>query len=344
MKSLVAGWFSFDEVVATVGDLLARDVLCGWLDRAGIFYEVANAPLVGGGVDWRAVDPEGCDQVIFVCGPFGRRPLLEELVARFRGRPLVGVNLSMLEGEDAWDPFDLLLERDGGSGHTARPDLSFAAPTLPALAVTAVILAQPQAEYGTGLHGEAAAAIARLPDLRRTALFHTDTDLIDAERIRGAAEVTSLIARADAVTRRLHGMVLSLRQGVPAVAIDAIPGGAKVTRQAAAIGWPAVLRADELRDETLGEAWDFCLTDEARERAASAPSARGVSSASSSGASAGRWPRWVETMASAPAGRRPGPPGGRCARRPPCSRYRSRSARRRGRSGQRGAAGRARSA
>jgi len=166
-----------------------------------------------------------------VCGPFGRRPLLEELVERFRG-------------------------------------LSFAAPLQPALPVTAVLLAQPQDEYGDGLHGAAAEAIARLPDLRPTALFHTDTDLIDADRIRGAAEVTSLIARADAVvTTRLHGMVLSLRQGVPAVAIDAIPGGAKVTRQAAALGWPAALRADELSDEALGEAWDFCLTDEARERA-----------------------------------------------------------------------------
>jgi hypothetical protein len=107
--------------------------------------------------------------VIFVCGPFGRRPLLEELVERFRG-------------------------------------LSFAAPLQPALPVTAVLLAQPQAEYGGGLHGAAAEAIARLPDLRPTAPFHTDTDLIDADRIRGAGEATSLIARADDAPAR-HGPV-----------------------------------------------------------------------------------------------------------------------------------------
>jgi hypothetical protein len=268
VKSLVAGWFSFDEVVATVGDLLARDVLCAWLERAGVAYDVANAPLVGGGVDWRAVDPAAYGRVIFVCGPFGRRPLLEELVERFRGRPLVGVNLSMLEGEGAWDPFDLLLERDGGDGRPTRPDLAFLAPLPPELPATAVLLAQPQAEYGEGLHAAAAAAIARLPDLRPTALFHTDTDLLDADRVRGAAETTSLISRADVVvTTRLHGMVLALRQGIPAVAIDAIPGGAKVTRQAAALGWPAALRADELTDAALGEAWDWCRTDEARARA-----------------------------------------------------------------------------
>ncbi len=268
MKSLVAGWFSFDEVVATVGDLLARDVLCGWLDRAGIAYDVANAPLVGGGIDWRAADPADYDRVIFVCGPFGRRPLLEEFVERFGERPLVGINLSMLVGEGAWNPFELLVERDGGANDPARPDLSFVADLPSALSVTAVLLAHPQGEYPGGLHGAAAEAIARLPDLRPTALFHTDTDLLDADRVRSAAEVASLIARADVVvTTRLHGLVLALRQGVPAVAIDPIAGGAKLTRQAEAIGWPAALSAASLTDVALGEAFDFCLTPQARSRA-----------------------------------------------------------------------------
>ena len=268
MRILVAGWFSFDEVVATVGDLLARDVLCRWLDRAQLTYEVANAPLLGGGIDWRAADPAGYDRVIFVCGPFGRRPLLAEFVDRFGERPLVGVDLTMLEGEGAWNPFDLLFERDGEAKDRARPDLSFAAEPAPALAVTAVLLAHVQGEYPDGLHRAAAEGIARLPDVRPTALFHTDTDLLDADRVRSAAEVASLIARADVVvTTRLHGLVLALRQGVPAVAIDPIAGGAKVTRQAEAIGWPAVLSAASLSDEALGEAFDFCLTPEARSRA-----------------------------------------------------------------------------
>ncbi len=268
MKSLVAGWFSFDEVVATVGDLLARDVLCGWLDRARIAYEVANAPLVGGGIDWRTADPADYDRVIFVCGPFGRRPLPAQLVERFGGRPLVGVDLTMLEGEGAWNPFDLLFARDGVGSERGRPDLSFGAEPAPALTVAAVVLAQPQGEYAGGLHGAAGEAIARLPDLRPTALFYTDTDLLDADRVRSAAEVASLITRADVVvTTRLHGLVLALRQRVPAVAIDPIAGGAKLTRQAEAIGWPALVSADALTDQALGEAFDFCLRPEARSRA-----------------------------------------------------------------------------
>jgi exopolysaccharide biosynthesis predicted pyruvyltransferase EpsI len=50
--------------------------------------------------------------------------------------------------------------------------------------------------------------------------------------LRTAGEVESLIARMDVVlTTRLHGMVLALKNGVPAIAIDSVAGGAKVRRQ-----------------------------------------------------------------------------------------------------------------
>ena len=35
MKVLVTGWFSFVDGEATAGDLLAREVACGWLERDG---------------------------------------------------------------------------------------------------------------------------------------------------------------------------------------------------------------------------------------------------------------------------------------------------------------------
>lgn len=50
--------------------------------------------------------------------------------------------------------------------------------------------------------------------------------------------------RMDAVvTTRLHGMVFALKN-VPALAVDPIRGGAKILRQAEAIGWPVVFVAD----------------------------------------------------------------------------------------------------
>ena len=34
VRTLVAGWFSFEDMGATAGDLLARDVACSWLERS----------------------------------------------------------------------------------------------------------------------------------------------------------------------------------------------------------------------------------------------------------------------------------------------------------------------
>lgn len=71
MKTLVAGWFSFELMGATAGDLMACDLVCEWLKKAEHLYDVALAQPFQGGVDWRAVDPQDYSYVVFVCGPFG---------------------------------------------------------------------------------------------------------------------------------------------------------------------------------------------------------------------------------------------------------------------------------
>ena len=77
-----------------------------------------------------------------------------------------------------------------------------------------------------------------------------------------------MIARMDVVlTTRLHGLVLALKNGVPALAIDPIAGGAKIKRQAETVGWPIVYTPESLTDETLQQAFDYCLTEEARLKA-----------------------------------------------------------------------------
>ena len=70
MKVLVAGWFSFEQMGATAGDLMARDVACQWLREGGALYDVAHAQPFAGGVDWQTVDPDDYSHVVFVCGPF----------------------------------------------------------------------------------------------------------------------------------------------------------------------------------------------------------------------------------------------------------------------------------
>ncbi|MBA3363021.1 MAG: polysaccharide pyruvyl transferase family protein [Actinobacteria bacterium] len=259
----MGGWFSFSGVGATVGDLLAKDVVCEWLERADRTYDVALDVSYGAGVDWRTVDPSRYSEVIFVCGPFYRSDLLR----RFEGCRLIGVNLSMAEPIRDWNPFDLLLERD--SSEASHPDITFCASVdkVPVVGLTLL----PPAEAGTDLEAryrEASEAAVRLLERRGTARVTIDTGLGSGFGTTSPMIVTSLMTRMDAiVTTRLHGLVLALRGGVPALAIEPVPGGGKLARQGMVLGWPAVVQIDELTDAALDDALDFCLSQEGREKA-----------------------------------------------------------------------------
>jgi polysaccharide pyruvyl transferase WcaK-like protein len=93
-------------------------------------------------------------------------------------------------------------------------------------------------------------------------------------RIRNPDQFESLCARVDVLlTTRLHGMVLALKNGVPAIAIDAIRGGGKVLQQARAVGWSEAFPVESVSDEELSAALDRCLAPEARARALSCANA-----------------------------------------------------------------------
>lgn len=264
MRALLTGWFSFVDMGATAGDLLVRDLVREWLDEAGVSHDVAHAAPFGDGVRWEMVDPHAYTHLIFVCGPFGNGPPVDAMLDRFASCNLIGVDLSMLDPLDEWNPFELLLERD--SDRTSRPDFALIAPA-PLVPVVGIILIHPQPEYGErDLHQRANETIESVVAARACARLRIDTrlDLDNEAGLRTPAEVVALIAKADVVvTTRLHGLVLALRSGVPAVAVDPVAGGAKISRQAAALGWPWCFSAD-VNPTTLVAAIDVCLEPAAR--------------------------------------------------------------------------------
>ena len=136
----------------------------------------------------------------------------------------------------------------------------------PKIPVVGLVLVHPQKEYADPKHEAAHAAIDRLLSAANVSTVPIDTRLDDnTTGWRNAAQVESLIAKTDVVvTTRLHGTVLALKNGVPALVIDPIAGGAKIRRQCATIGWPLVFDADELDDAKLAEAFAYCLTKAAR--------------------------------------------------------------------------------
>jgi hypothetical protein len=267
VTALITGWFSFEQMGATAGDLLARDLACEWLQRAGYPYDVALAPPFHGGVNWRLADPGAYSHVVFVCGPFGNGEPLTMFLERFGGCRLVGLNLTMLESLETWNPFDLLLERD--SSATSRPDISFLSRrTL--VPVVGVVLIDTQPEYKErDAHEVASNAIRRLVASREMSAVLIDTRLdTNSTALRTTSEVESLIARMDVVlTTRVHGTVLALKNGVPPVVVDPVARGGKVRRQAETISWPVTLAADGLTDEALRQGFDYCLTEDARVKA-----------------------------------------------------------------------------
>src|SRR5436853_7033967 len=108
---------------ASAGDLMARDLACDWLNAAGYDVDVAVASPFPGNANWRTADPAVYSHVVFVCGPFGNGEPVTPFLERFKAVPLVGLDVTMLEPLESWNPFDLLLERD--SSRMARPDISF---------------------------------------------------------------------------------------------------------------------------------------------------------------------------------------------------------------------------
>lgn len=263
-RSLVAGWFSFPEMGATAGDVIARDLVASWLREAGRDVELAVAPPFADGIDWRTADPARFQELVLVCGPCGNGPPLTELLNRFAGSRLVGVDLSMLQPLGEWNPFDVLIERD--SDRASNPDVTLGAVLAP-VPVVGLVLVHPQPEYGDrGRHREVNAMLDRLLAGRDVAVVQIDTRLDEnATGLRSAAQVASLIARTDVVvTTRLHGAALALGHGVPPLVVDPVTGGAKVIAQARAVGWSAAHIVEEIDDAGLATSFDWCLSEEAR--------------------------------------------------------------------------------
>lgn len=283
MRVLVTGWFSFEDSEVTAGDLLARDTVVGWLREAGIAHETAVTSTFRqpGELDLATARPSRYSHLLFVCGPIAGAPV-EELFARFAACRCVAVGVSVTD-RTVGVPADWILARDttmdgagDSGGHDAvstapqLPDLSLASPTRQT-PVVAVIRAHPQPEYGDRHRlGYAHAAIDRLLVYADAAPVSVDTWLHPdlPEICSTPAQIESVLSRMDAVvTTRLHGLVLSLKTGVPALAVDPVAGGGKVSQQAAALDWPAVVRVDEMDDGELRDKFAWCLSAGARREA-----------------------------------------------------------------------------
>ncbi|MCW2744915.1 MAG: polysaccharide pyruvyl transferase [Mycobacterium sp.] len=259
-RVLVAGWSSVLHGEATAGDVLAAAAVCERLRAAGIAHDTAWSPamhlaygdpateplLAGALLD--AVDPRAYTHLVFVCGPLTGAPV-EELVAAFGHAQRIAVGVSVLDRDDpAVRGFHHVLARDA-PGAPPQRDLA-ARPPAAALPLVGVFLTPGQGEYtDRRRHGAVTTALGAWLARQRCARLELETRLDPRDwRLPATPEqVLATVGRLDAVvTTRLHGLVLALRAGVPAVAVDPVAGGGKVTAQARAWDWPALVGAEAL--------------------------------------------------------------------------------------------------
>lgn len=301
-RVLVAGWPSLRDGEATAGDVLAMEAVDAALGDAGVPRELAWSPVLRpDGLTLDAADPGDYSHLVFTCGPLSG-PGVSRLHRKFRGCRRIAIGVSVPDPADpAAAGFHVILPRDG-PGIPPAGDLSAAAPArrLSAvpdpdgkrdragnaggdavagrdLPVAGVVMVAGQAEYGgRGQHEHVAASLggwlrgcgcARIP-------LDTRLDPRDWRLCGTPAEFEAVIRRVDlVVTMRMHGLVLALTRGVPAIAVDPVAGGAKVSAQARAWRWPALLRPgpDGGLDPASLDRWrDWCLSPAGRAAAARA--------------------------------------------------------------------------
>ncbi len=261
--ALVAGWFSFSDGHATAGDVMALEVACNWLSKAGFTFDIAYDDTIGKGIDWQTADPASYSDAVFVCGPFEQKPHEFRFLARFSSCRLSGLNLSMVTPLQQWNPFDILLERD--SSEAVQPDMVFES-TQKRVPVVGVCLVE---DYPAGEVDFVNRQIQQLIDTMEMSVVYIDTQLtVNETHLRTPPEVESLIARMDAlITTRLHGSVMAIKNGVPVLAIDPEKGGFKIVKQMQEIGWPVVYTPETLDIKKLELSLRFCLSEEARAKA-----------------------------------------------------------------------------
>lgn len=262
-RIVISGWFSFDLPHNTAGDLLAKQSAVDWARKAGYECKIAVArPQNEDEVATETLEPSDYDAIVFVCGPLTESHILP-FIQKFAGIKRIALNVSVVATSDLSKEFDVIIPRDAPDG--TNPDISLATQSAP-VPVIGIIYVGRQREYPTQQHEAVEKMVAAVVQKIGAAMVPIDTKLPHNEYgLSSISQVESVIKHMDLViTTRLHGSVLSLRNGVPPVVIDPVPEGAKVSRQMAELGWPLTFKAASFTEDELEAAIRTALKPETK--------------------------------------------------------------------------------
>ena len=248
---------------ATIGDLHAVSNVSRALAKANWEHGVLTAAELSSSghksIRYLSDVKSGIKRLVFVCGPLVDSPELSYCLARHKSARKIAVGVSILPNHlHMAGRFDAILPRDGAPGAIFDLALATRGFELPAelqqhpSPLAAVCLRGRQTEYGPGRLDQA----ARAQEIVETALLRTGIRSINIDtRLRPdntAAQIEEKFRSVDLVlTTRMHGALYSLASGKPVVAIDQIPGGAKVTEVLRKLQWPLIHSIADINETIL---------------------------------------------------------------------------------------------
>lgn len=285
-------WGTWPYSQVTVGDVMSVAAVASGLRQRGISFHIVHREKVwdptyripgfsGSEVWFDEIDPGTYRACLFICGPLptdwpeGRERLFAFCNAR---RLAVGVTLaSPTSREPAERVFNTFLARDGFDRQWMDLALSCDWPVRECASRTdevALCLRGKEDYYGDDDASTLVEAIMESGLNRQSRTKGTlDTVLLKAEDDPRMLEA-QFAAPAGVVTTRLHGSLLSLRNGTPWIAVDQVVGGKKVRSMNEQLGWPLNFAAEDLSlssfERALDSMQDPVLLDrleEVRERA-----------------------------------------------------------------------------
>jgi hypothetical protein len=230
----------------TVGDLMAVENLSQRLHAVGHEHGIISHPELGLPGHFPADDIcaiKSVERLVFVCGPLTDSSVLRDVLAIQVGARKIAAGVSVLANHEAMTRrFDCIIARDG-TAHSYF-DLAVDKVELPQgkkSGKIAICLRGRQSEYGKSRYGMADKAARLINELIATTdLKPVVIDTVMSRQNR-AEDILSKFSSVDAVlTTRMHGALLGLAAGKPVLALDQIPGGAKVKNVVARTGWPLV--------------------------------------------------------------------------------------------------------
>jgi hypothetical protein len=264
MRVLVTGWPSFEHGEATAGDVLSMRRVSQALSDAGIPWTSAWSRVFRPGrLTLEDADPTDFSHLVFACGPVHGKQV-EWLHEKFACCRRLAVGVTVVDsGSPAVTGFHHVLARDGSL--SCAVDLSAAA-EVSRVPVAGLVLAPGQQEYGDRRRNdEVNTRLTRWMKAQNCATLPLDTrlDSADWRHCSTPDQFIAVLSRLDVVvTSRLHGLALALRAGRPALAVDPVSGGGKVSAQAEAWDWPALLTAEQVCgphcDALLTCWWEWC--------------------------------------------------------------------------------------